>query len=57
LACTAARRQVGEDELRASFCRFGEVDSITTYAGRNYAFVNMKARAHGPCWIEWRRQP
>ncbi len=50
-------RQVGEDELRASFCRFGEVDSITTYAGRNYAFVNMKARAHVPCWIDCRRQP
>jgi hypothetical protein len=36
--------QVSEEELRGAFGRFGELDSVVTYAGRNYAFVNMKAR-------------
>ena len=29
------------DELRRRFGTFGEVEGVTTYPGRNYAFVNM----------------
>lgn len=35
---------ITEAELHTQFSRFGPVDGISTYPGRNYAFVNMKAR-------------
>ena len=38
---------ITEAELHAAFSQYGAVDGISTYAGRNYAFVNMKARRRG----------
>ena len=35
---------ITEAELHAAFSRYGAVDGVSTYPGRNYAFVNMKAR-------------
>lgn len=35
---------ITEAELHAAFSRYGAVDGVSTYTGRNYAFVNMKAR-------------
>ena len=35
---------ITEAELHAAFSRYGPVDGVSTYPGRNYAFVNMKAR-------------
>ena len=38
---------ITEAELHAAFSRYGAVDGVSTYPGRNYAFVNMKARRRG----------
>ena len=38
---------ITEAELHAAFSRYGAVDGVSTYPGRNYAFVNMKARRVG----------
>ena len=35
---------ITEAELHAAFSRYGAVDGVSTYTGRNYAFVNMKVR-------------
>lgn len=38
---------ITEAELHAAFSRYGAVDGVSTYPGRNYAFVNMKASRCG----------